>query len=68
MKIEVKIDVGTEFFYELETNMVICYDFYNQKYWCKYDTKYGFQFHWVTERQVKKAIQSKHKNHEVVFI
>lgn len=66
MKLEIKI--GTEFYFDLHKNMVICYDFYNNKYWCKYNTKYGFQFHWVTAKQVKEAIQSKNKEHEVVFV
>ena len=68
MKIEFKIEVGTEFSHEFCRNMVICYDFYNRKYWCKYDTMYGYQFHWVTEGNVKKAIQSQNKDYDVVFV
>ena len=68
MREEFSIDVGTEFYYELHKNMVICYDFYNRKYWCKYDTKYGYQFHWVTENIVKKAIQSENKDKVMVFV
>jgi hypothetical protein len=48
--------------------MVICYDFYNDKYWCKYESKYGIQFHWLTSGQVKKSIQSENKDHEVLFL
>lgn len=68
MKKEVKIEIGTEFYFELSKNMVICYDFYNNKYWCKCDTKFGFQFHWVTAQQVKRSIQAENKDHEVIFI
>ena len=67
MKVEIKIDIGTTFYYDLNTNMIICYDFYNDKYWCKYDTKYGFQFHWVSEKKVKDAIRSQNKDYEVIF-
>lgn len=34
---------------------VVCYDFFNDIYWCKYTTQHGDQFKWVSAKEIEKS-------------
>lgn len=47
-----------------EDYMIICYDFFNDNYWCKYTSYYGHQYKWVSSKIVNIAIKAMESNNE----
>ena len=47
---------GFEFYGHDLKYTVSCYDFFNDRYWCQYENKYGKQYKWVASIWVKQCV------------